>query len=118
MAREVAEIFAERVQSRLDEMDRSTDWLGERLGIDGSGVRKVLNQKRAPRIDTVARWAEKLSVPSAWLIGSDEHESERALRLACVGAVLRASRSQLGVLRETFPDLFEAALNQPESGSL
>lgn len=69
MDTEVAEIFAKRVQARLDELNESTDWLGSQLGIHGSGVRTVLNQKRAVRIDTAFHWAEKLGVSPAWLLG-------------------------------------------------
>lgn len=72
MSPQVAEIFAKRVEQRLKELgNKSTDWLGARLGIAGSGVRKVLGENRAPRIDSLLKWAEALEVPAAWLLGED-----------------------------------------------
>lgn len=99
MSKQVAEIFAERASSRLKDLKKSTGWLGEQLGINGSGVRKVLNEKRSIGIDNLARWAQALECDPLWLMGMDGKPSEYELRLACISSVLKIDVKHLPVVR-------------------
>lgn len=103
MPRQVREILAERVESRLKQLGQSKEWLGDQAGQGGAAVRKALSEGRAVRADTLAAWAKALRVSSDWLLGvSDEAPelSEQELRFACIAAILEIDVDDLSVVRD------------------
>lgn len=123
---EVAKIFTDKVRSRLAELGWTHADLAKELGISGPSVSQTLTDGRAPRIDTLVKWASALEVSPSWLLGeqpgpspasSDELEQFKQEVLI---ALLRASPAQWRALRPSFTAAFpelEAATVKKDKAS-
>jgi transcriptional regulator with XRE-family HTH domain len=118
---EVGEIFAERVRRRLKELDWTHAKLAERLGLAGPTVSQTLNDGRAPRIDTLLRWADALGVEVSWLLGRElvatpTPPSREQMALAILSALLPAGakRGLIGIVLEHSDAFAESILGIAE----
>jgi transcriptional regulator with XRE-family HTH domain len=67
---QVADIFARRVGQRLEELGLTHESFAQLVGTNRTVVTKTLREGRAPRIDTLVKWASMLEVPPQWLLGA------------------------------------------------
>lgn len=96
---QIAEIFTERVKSRLIELDWTHEDLAKRLRIKAPGVSKIIGQGRNVRIDTLVSWAKALMVSPQWLLGTEGEVPMLAasqMKLEAIGAILGMNEKQLG----------------------
>jgi transcriptional regulator with XRE-family HTH domain len=121
MTKQVPQILAERVKTRLAQLDKTQEWLGEASGGTGAGVRKALGEGRAVRVDTLVAWAKALDVSADWLLGvadKKDEASEEQLRLLCIKAIVSAPLKDLLTFRAGFAHLFiEAPADKNKSRS-
>jgi transcriptional regulator with XRE-family HTH domain len=107
---EIGEIFSQRVRAKLTGLGWTHADLAKRLGIAGPTVSQTITDGRAPRIDTLLRWADALGVKVEHLLGRDvdvyDPQVER-LKARVEAQTLLASASDdaieivLGVLRKS-----------------
>jgi transcriptional regulator with XRE-family HTH domain len=70
----LSEVFSKRLKQRLNDLNKSQDWLASESGLSLSMVHKYANGKSWPRESTLESFAKILDVSPLWLIGAQHEE--------------------------------------------